>query len=184
MPLRCLVTRDEPAVPDDSPAGREFQKCLNAALRTARSNLHLAQARQKYFADRDRIPSPFKRGDEVLLDSKIYHFDEPSTHKLNQKRYGPLRVIDADPETVKLRTPLDKDFHCRMHASACKLFNRADEDKQPVLPASQIDSHNWEIKEILGHRWDSDPRRKVFRARFMYPPITCLNWTNGLWAKA
>ena len=71
---------------------------------------------------------------------------------------------------MKLRTPLDKDFHCRVHAYACKLYNRAAEDQQPLLPASQIDSHNWEIKEIVGHRWDSDPRRKVFRARFMYPP--------------
>ena len=170
VPLRSLVTRDCPSVPDDTPTGREFQKRLQAALELARSNLHLAQARQKFYADRTRTPAPFKRGDEVLLDSGLYHFDELSDHKLNAKWYGPLRVLDATAETVKLRTPLGKDFFCKAHASACKPYLRPDGQQPPPLPDSQIDADYWEIKEIVGHRWSTAPRRKEFRVRFAHPP--------------
>ena len=170
LPLRNLVHVDQPCVPDDTPAGRLFSKRLTAALEHARSNLALAQARQKYFANRGRQPSPFKRGDEVLLDAAVFHFPELSQHKLNARWYGPLRVIDADAETVKLRTPLDKQFHCRVHASACKMYHRGEADQLPPMPDSQIDQENWEIKEVVGHRWATSPRRKEFRVRFMHAP--------------
>ena len=169
-PLRNLIHEDGTSVPDDSPAGREFKKRLEDALSVAQRNLHLSRAKQAYHVDRARQPSPFKRGDEVLLDSDVFHFPELQQHKLNHKWYGPLRVIDADAQTVKLRTPLDKQFHCRVHVSACKLYHRDDADLQSPLPDSQIDKENWEIKEIVGHRWTTAPRRKEFRVRFMHPP--------------
>ena len=159
-----------PVLPDNTPAGREFHSRLQSALELACSNLKLAQARQKFYADRTRTPSPFKRGDEVLLDSKLYHFDELSKHKLNAKWYGPLRVIDATSETVKLRTPLDKDFFCKAHASACKLYVRPDVSKPAPLLDSQTDADNWERKAIVGHKRAENSRCKEFRVRFMHPP--------------
>ena len=107
---------------------------------------------------------------EVHLNSEVSHFLELSKHKLNSQWYGPLRGIVADAQIVKLRTPLERQFHCRVHVSACKLYHRDDADLQPALPDSQIDKENYEIKEIVGHRWSSDPRRKEFRVRFMHLP--------------
>ena len=104
------------------------------------------------------------------MDSSVFHFPELSNHKLNAKWYGPLRVIDADPETVKVRTPLDKDFHARVHASACKLYVRAEDDQQQAMPDSQVDEENWELEAVVGHRWLKNPRKKEFRVRFRYPP--------------
>ena len=169
-PLKLLITSTAPATPDDSPAGRAFQRRLDDALAVARSNLHLAAARQKYFADRSRQPHPFKKGDEVILDSTVFHFPELSSHKLNDRWYGPLRVIAVDSATLKVRTPMDKDFHARVNVSACKLYHRPEGESPPDLPPSQIDSENWEIAAIVGHEWTKDPRRKIFRARHKLPP--------------
>ena len=168
IPLRGLVQSDTPTIPGDSPAGRAFQRRLNEALQLARSNLSLSAARQKHLTDRRRKPSPIKTGDEVLLDSDVFHFPELDAHKLKEKWYGPLRVISANAETVQLRTPLDKNFHCRVHVAGCKLYHRA--EALPVMPDSQIDKQNWEIRKIVGHRWVDHPRRKQFRCRFMHPP--------------
>ena len=159
------------SVQDDTHEGRAFRAVLSDALAVAKSNLSLAQARQKYHADKARQPSPFKRGDEVLLDADLFHFDELQEHKLCRKWYGPLRVIDADAETVKLRTPMDKQFHCRVHSSACKLYVRASGDQPPMLPDSQIDKDKWDIKAVVGHRWNKGPpRQKEFKVKFAHPP--------------
>ena len=170
VPLRGLVTSALPHVPGDSPSGVEFSKRLSAALDLAKHNLREAQAKQKFYADRTRQPAPFKRGDEVLLDSGIFHFPELSHSKLSAKWYGPLRVMQADQDTVLLRTPLDKNFHARVHVSACKPYFRDEADPLPLLPDSQVDSENWEIQAIVGHRWTLNPRRKQFRVRFMHAP--------------
>ena len=40
-----------------------------------------------------------------------------------------------------------------------------------MLPDSQIDKDNWEIKAVVGHRWNKGPpRQKEFRVRFAHPP--------------
>ena len=106
----------------------------------------------------------------MLLDASVFHFPELNQHKLNQKWYGPLRVIKADSETLTVRTPMDKDFHARVHVSACKLYVRDAEHQLPQLPDSQVDDENWEIRAVVGHRWTQSPRRKEFRVRFMHAP--------------
>lgn len=169
VPLKNLVHRSCPAVPCDSPQGKAFQQRLDSALAIAKTNLSLAQARQKFFADSTRRAAQFKEGDEVLLDSSILHFPELEKHKLCEKWYGPLKVISANAETLKLRTPLDKNFFARVHVCACKRYYR-DGEKTLQMPHSQIDSDHWEIKAIVGHRWLSKPRRKQFRVRYAFPP--------------
>ena len=167
VPLRDLITVESPLVPDDSPAGQAFSQRLNSALLVARGNLELSQARQKYYSNRTRQPSPIKAGDEVLLDSSVFHFPELKG-KLSSKWYGPLRVISADEHTVLVRTPLDNDMHARVHVSGCKLYFRDPEEQKGALPDSQLDKDNWEIEAIVGHRFVG--KRKEFRCRFKYAP--------------
>ena len=169
VPLRGLVSKDAPSVPDDSPAGRVFARRLADALQVARSNLSLSQARQSFYANRTRRPSPIKKGDEVLLDSKVFHFPELQG-KLTEKWYGPLPVISADKNTVLLRTPMDKDMHARVHVSGCKKYVRNADEPVHLLPDSQLDKENWELQAIVGHRWTENPRRKEFRVRFKHAP--------------
>ena len=167
VPLRNLVTLESPGVPDDSSLGQAFRQRLDNALHIARSNLVLSQARQSYYANRTRLPSPIKAGDEVLLDSAVFHFPELKG-KLSEKWYGPLRVVSADEHTVLVRTPLDKDMHARVHVSGCKLYVRDPDEPRVHMPDSQLDKENWEIEAIVGHRFVG--RRKEYRCRFKHAP--------------
>ena len=90
--------------------------------------------------------------------------------------------MQADQDTVLLRTPMDKNFHAKVHVSACKLYHRDGSDPLPLLPDSQVDAENWEIKAIVGHRWSQDPRKKEFRVRFMHAPHNvpaCDEWFSS-----
>ena len=169
VPLKNLVTSQSPLVPDDSTAGRAFRRRLDDALEIASGNLRLSQARQSYYSNRTRTKSPIKAGDEVLLDSAVFHFADLKG-KLSEKWYGPLRVISADKTTVLVRTPLEKNMHARVHVSVCKLYVRDPDEPVIALPDSQVDKEHLEIKAIVGDRWTKCPRRKEFRVRFMHPP--------------
>ena len=170
-PLTALFSHDSPAVHDGSPAGRRFTARLKEALFCARSNLSVSRARQKYYADRDRQASPIVEGDYVLLSAKVYHFKELERHKLNELWYGPLLVIQADANTVLLRTPLHVNFHARANVSACKLYHFPAGEEPERLPPSWITPDDVEIGRIVGDRKSEKDKRVIeYRCRLKYPP--------------
>ena len=170
-PLKNLFSADSPLIHDGSPAGRRFTKRLQDALLVARQNLSLARARQKFYADQRRSPSPFVAGDYVLVDALIYKFRQLAKHKLSQRWYGPLLVIDADENTVLLRTPLNVDFHARANVSACKKYIFPPGETPEDLIPSQITRDTLEIGRIVGQRKSLEDGRVIeYRCRLKHPP--------------
>ena len=170
-PLSGMFASGGQAVHDDSPEGRLLTRRLQDALFCARTELSRAAARYRHYASRNYTPSPIETGDFVLVDAKAVHIKGLEHNKTGERWYGPLLVIDADPTNVVVRTPLGRDFHAKLHVSACKQYHFRPGSEPTVLPASHVDEDTVELSQVVGHRrTPGDGRRIEYRCRHKYPP--------------
>ena len=170
-PLSTLFSSTSPGVHTDSPEGRQFTRRLKDALFCARTQLTRAAARFEHNANLKRVPSPLAAGDWVLLDSKQLHLANFHKNKTEERWYGPLLVIDADDTNVVVRTPMGRDFHEKVHVSACKQYHYKPGHEPQSRPASMVDDDNVELSKVVGHRRADQDRRVIeYRCRHKYPP--------------
>jgi hypothetical protein len=144
IPLSFETTK-YPAIEDKITAlTRNRQEAL-AAHELARSRM--TDRRKSTF-------TPFKRGDQVWLDSRnlktIYH------KKMKPKREGPFEITDVlGPVTYRLRLPASWRIHNVFHATLLKQYKENDiygaNYNQPppeLLEGEEV----YEIETILNHR--------------------------------
>jgi len=88
------------------PRVEEFIKELQRSWEQATSALEEAQKKMKNQIDKKRrSPQGLKAGDNVWLESKNIHSNQPSK-KLDNKRYGPFRISkDIGSGAFKLELP-------------------------------------------------------------------------------
>lgn len=93
-------------------------------LERLKANLHTAQERMKYFADRKRSERQFQVGDMVYLKMQPYRqtaFGLRGSLKLRSKFYGPFRVLQRiGPVAYRLQLPEQTAIHPVFHVSQLK----------------------------------------------------------------
>ncbi|XP_020152763.1 uncharacterized protein [Aegilops tauschii subsp. strangulata] len=94
------------------------------AVEVIKQNLIKAQARMKFFADRNRKEREFVVGDMVYLKIQPHRHTSLSLHrhiKLHFKFYGPFRVLSKIVNhAYKLLVPEDCQLHDTFHVSQLK----------------------------------------------------------------
>ena len=85
---------------------------LNGLVNFAKQMIQAAKARQKYYADKHRIPMTFQPEQEVMLDTRNLHITSVPSNRLFPRWLGPMTVDkQIGPNAYRLRIP----GHWRLH---------------------------------------------------------------------
>jgi len=105
-----------------------------------RSKLLKAQFVMKYYADKKRLPHPFKVGVQVLVKLRPYRqviARKYKFSKLAQRFYGPFRIVKQIGEVdFELELPPRVQIHPVFNFSKLKLFHNQDVTPQLELPST------------------------------------------------
>jgi hypothetical protein len=150
-PLSSAVASRSPV-----PAVTEYVENLQAALRSAQSNISSAQQRMKSYADRKRRDHPFKVGDRVLLAARQNQLPPGLSSKLSAKYYGPFPILSAvGAVAFKLELPETVNIHPVFHVSQLKPFLESNHPTEPTQPPPVYADRRggvFEVETILGKR--------------------------------
>lgn len=131
----------------------------NAAEDVCRQQMQWAQAIQKEYADRHRIPAPeFKVGDMVMLDTRNLKTNRPSM-KLDFKNLGRFKVIEVGKwgSAIKLELPQSYKIYPWFHPSLVHLAgNPMESQKAPPSPEPlevREGQETYEVEDILDSKW-------------------------------
>jgi len=120
------------------------QEILDKLRSKLRSKLLKAQSVMKYYADKRRMPHPFKIGDQVLIKLRLYRqvtARNTRISKLSQRFYGPFRIVRQIGEVAfELDLPLGAQIHPVFHASKLKPFNNQAETPKLELPPTTFNN--------------------------------------------
>jgi hypothetical protein len=113
-------------------------------LQLLKNKLLKAQATMKKFADRNRLPHPFKEGDYVFVKLRPHRQISVAGRrikKLSKRYYGPFKITKAmGPVAFELGLPPESKIHPVFHVSQLKPCH--DATIQPLeLPPLAIDNH-------------------------------------------
>ena len=137
----------------------------DAVLLRVRRLLQSAQDRQKSYADRDRRPHSFTAGQQVLLSTTNFSFNDKGRRKLFPKFVGPF-LIDSmvGPNAAKLQLPTDYSIHNVFHVSLLRPFvNQGNGMLLSHIPHAAPDGKpSAMVETILSHR-DVRQGRKLIR---------------------
>jgi len=87
----------------------------------------------KYYADKKRLPHPFKVDDQMPV---LFAFS-----KLAQRFYGPFRIVKQIGEVAfELELPLGVQIHPIFHVSNLKLFHNQNETPKLELPSTTFNN--------------------------------------------
>ena len=130
------------------------------ALMIARDAMVAAQARQTFYADRNRFPENVAVGDKVLVYRDFLVTPEarnqPSV-KLRPKWFGPFKVISrVSANAFRLELPSVLRCHPVFNIAALRKFVENDMPgriQPPPPPLTDLDGHTrYEVESILNHR--------------------------------
>jgi hypothetical protein len=136
----------------DIPAVEDRIKRLNHAREEALASHEIARQHMKQRITRGFVP--FKKGEEVWLESKNLDLGYPN-RKLAPKREGPFKILEVlGPVTYKLKLPLQWKIHPVFHAALLSPF-RQNNEHGPSFSSEAldlIDGHEeHEVEAIIGH---------------------------------
>jgi hypothetical protein len=125
---------------------------LKSVQKEVKTMLELAQEEYKKYADRRRLPSPFKVGDMVYLNSKNIQSTRPNK-KLDHKLYGPYEIVKkVGLEAWELSLPASLSrIHNVFHSSLLEPShpNSIPNRELPPPPPVEIEETlNYEVEEI------------------------------------
>ena len=131
-------------------------------LARAKTNIAVAQERQKYYADLKRQPAPqWKPGTEVLLSTKLFKLPDTQCRKLSPRWVGPFRVVKAVGNLAyKLELPpaLNR-MHPVFHVSALRKYKRSVHATPPPLPVFVDGEMEFEVDYIKDTREKGSKRQ-------------------------
>jgi hypothetical protein len=117
--------------------------------------LQSAQDTYKKYADRHRLPHPFKVGDQVWLSTAALSTKRPSK-KFDYRRIGPFPIIRQIGQVAfELQLPPSYRIHNVFHASRLEPFHENPfPNRHPLPPPPDIidDAEEFEVEEILDSR--------------------------------
>ncbi|XP_026378799.1 uncharacterized protein LOC113273265 [Papaver somniferum] len=115
----------------------EYIKERDHVLSLLKENLHKAQERMKFFADKNRVDGSLDVGDEVYLKLQPYRQTSIALKrnlKLSAKYYGPFKVVEKIGSVAhNLQLPVESRIHPVFHVSQLKKKLGA-----PVLPVPEF----------------------------------------------
>ena len=107
----------------------------------AKENIEQAQARNKYYHDKNAVQPSFNLGDRVTVNN--VRRTKGLNPKLQQKRVGPYYIVDVNPDnhTYLVRDcETHKQVKSRLHASRLAKF--VDEDIRQIQPPREVQINN------------------------------------------
>ncbi|MCH83931.1 retrotransposon protein [Trifolium medium] len=108
----------------------------------------------KKFADKHRIPHPFKEGDFVYVKLRLYRQTSVAGHhvqKLAKRYFGPFKIIRAmGPAAFELALPAESKIHPVFHVSQMKPCIDTTNDSLPLPPLNDEEQLVIEPLAILG----------------------------------
>ncbi|MCI26379.1 hypothetical protein A2U01_0047574, partial [Trifolium medium] len=136
----------------------------------------------KKFADKDRLPHPFKVGDYVYVKLRPHRQISVAgqrLRKLSKRYYGPFKITRAmGPVAFELYLPPESKIHPVFHVSQLKPCTAA--TVQPLdLPPTAVDNHPIvQPLAILGwrHNEATDEHQVLVQWQGMLPEDT--SWEN------
>jgi hypothetical protein len=140
------------------PAVAEFVEGIQEALKSAKACIHVAQQRQKFYADKKRRPHRFAVGDQVLLLVRPDQLPVGMSPKLAKKFSGPYSIVEAiGPNAFRLDLPSTVGIHDVVNASQLKPYVTPSPTLTELLPRPpplRVDKRGeiYEVKRILGKR--------------------------------
>jgi hypothetical protein len=156
------------------PAMEERMKTLIRNREEALAAHELARSR---IADRRKSTfTPFKKGDQVWLDSRnlrtIYH------KKIKPKQEGPFKITEVlGPVTYRLKLPTSWQLHNVFHATLLKTYkeNEIYGKNYPNPPPEILEGEEvYEVEDIINHR--KRGRGYQYYVRWKGCPISDASW--------
>jgi hypothetical protein len=129
-------------------------------LQLLKNKLLKAQAAMKKYADKDRIPHPFKVGDYVYVKLRPHRQVSVAGHrlrKLSKRYYGPFQITQAmGPVAFELALPPESKIHPVFHVSQLKPCTAAAIQPLSLPPTADNNCPIVQPLAILGWRHDKD----------------------------
>lgn len=98
----------------------------------------------KYYADKKRLPHPFKVGDQVLVKLRPYRqvtARNTQISKLTQRFYGPFCIVKQIGEVAfQLELPPEAQIHPVFHVLKLKQFHNEAETPNLELPRAAFNN--------------------------------------------
>jgi transposase InsO family protein len=132
-----------------------IEERITTLLRNREEALAAHELASSHIADRRKSTfTPFKKGDQVWLDSKnlktIYH------KKMRPKREGPFTITEVlGPVTYRLKLPKTWRVHDVFHAALLRLYRENEvygENFTKPPPELEGKEEAYEVETILNHR--------------------------------
>ena len=170
LPIDCAL--DE-AKPPTIPAVADRAERMQKAMNQARSQVEIAQAKQKRLADRHRRLMELKAGDEVLLATEGLQL-RSGMHKLTARYIGPFRVIGkVNDNAVTLELPqLLGALHPTFNISRLKLYRNGSAQfpdrpqrlhQPPAVGADTNGVASYEVEAVVAQRGRGAQRELLVR---------------------
>lgn len=143
----------------ESPLGHEMAAKVISLQRICKQNIESANAYQKEYADKKRMPIPFKIGDKVLLSNKNIKSQRPRK-KLDWKYIGPGTVEEQiGSSAFKVNIPGLHNVHPVFHASLLEPYSDNTLIPHPNLPIVDVlrsfGDDVYEVEKIIQRRQNS-----------------------------
>jgi hypothetical protein len=121
-----------------------------------RKNILLANAYQKEYADKKRLPATFKIGDQVLVSTRHMKSARPK-RKLDWKYVGPGTIVDQyGPSAYKVDLPGLGKIHPVFHASLLEPYSPSGSIPHPEAPTvdtlQSFSDDVYEVDRVLERR--------------------------------
>jgi len=157
----------------ESPMAHQFASKIISLQQECRRKIAAANAYQKEYADKRRLPVPFRVGDQVLISNRHIRSTRPK-RKLDWKFLGPGRIVaQIGPTAFKVDLPGLTGVHPVFHASLLEPYSKKGSIPHPV--ADQRDTLRefgddvYEVEKITDRRQDENGRWQYLVKWVGYP---------------
>lgn len=131
---RSAKCPNEAQIGGKNPIAHQTAARILELQRECKAKILKAQEYQKQYADKKRLPIPFKVGDKVLLSTRHIRSLRPKK-KLDWKYVGPGTILDQiGPSAFKVDFPGLKNVHPVFHASLLEPYKQSGEIPHPEAP--------------------------------------------------
>ena len=146
---------------------------LRELHRFAHDCVRAAQETQAKYANKYRIPSPFRVGQKAKLKASHLKFLQQPCAKLRDRYIGPFEIIEQiSPVAFRIKLPPGVRIHDAVHASQLELWH--DDPSNPIDPALNPvpvvhDVNKFYVDHIMDVAYNSNGTGLLFKVRWSYP---------------